>query len=127
MEKGDFVYYRDKKGGRIKSMGYEINSVLPYLNMPAMRGGGNIPGKRSEKKLTIPVGLALMNDAIMKKEKQTTVFKSYISQEGGAEMLPEDLYKKFFEPDDNSNTKKRKTRKSRRAGGSRKTKKRNLN
>jgi hypothetical protein len=127
MEKTDLVYYKDKNDGRIKSMGYVINSVLPYLNMPAMICGGNIPGKKNEKKLTIPVGLVVLKDAIMKKERQTTVFNSYISEEGGAEMLPEDLYKEFFAPEDNSNTKKRTTRKSRRAGGSRKTKKRNLN
>lgn len=125
METNDFVYYRDKKDGKIKSMGYEINSLLPYLNMPVMRGGGKLPGKKQSGNLTIPVGLALLNDAIIEKEKRANVFNSYISQDDGVKMLPEELHKKFFE-EDNSKTNKRNTRKYKREN-SRKTRKNKRN
>ena len=55
MSEEDFVLYRDKKDNKIKSLGYTINTVLPYLNMPVMKGGGKIPGRSKENNLTIPV------------------------------------------------------------------------
>ena len=118
MSEEDFVLYRDKKDNKIKSLGYTINTVLPYLNMPVMKGGGKIPGRPKENNLTIPVGLALLNDAIIKREKQTNIYNSYVPQEEGVGMLPEELHRQFFEPDD-LNTNKRKTRKNRRGGGRR--------
>ena len=118
MSEEDFVLYRDKKDNKIKSLGYTINTVLPYLNMPVMKGGGKIPGRPKVNNLTIPVGLALLNDAIIKREKQTNIYNSYIPQEEGVAMLPEELHKHFFERDD-SNTNRRKTRKNRRGGGRR--------
>ena len=57
--------------------------------------------------------------AIIKREKQTNIYNSYIPQEDGVAMLPEELHKQFFEVD---NTNRRKTRKNRRGGG-RKTRK----
>ena len=59
-KESDMVLYKGE-GGEIKSLGYTINSVLPYLNIPAMKGGGNIPGKKSNSnKLVIPAGLAYL-------------------------------------------------------------------
>ena len=86
--------------------------------MPVMKGGGKIPGRTKENNLTIPVGLALLNDAIIKREKQTNIYNSYIPQEESVGMLPEELHKYFFKPDD-SNPNRRKTRKNRRGGGRR--------
>ena len=40
-KKNDMVLYRGDNG-EVKSMGYTINSVLPHLNIPAMKGGGKI-------------------------------------------------------------------------------------
>ena len=45
MSEEDFVLYRDKKDNKIKSLGYTVNTVLPYLNVPVMKGGGKIPGR----------------------------------------------------------------------------------
>lgn len=110
IDTNEMVLYKDSKGV-INSLGYEINSVLPYLNMPAMRGGNKLPGKKTQRKLAIPAGLALLNEAIVNKEKQKDIFHSYKLKEE-VEMLPESIEKYFFENDD-SNTKRR-TRKYKR-------------
>ena len=111
-KESDMVLYKGE-GGEIKSLGYTINSVLPYLNIPAMKGGGNIPGKKSKShQLVIPAGLALLNQAITTREKQNDLFNAYIPQNEGAKMLPEEIEKHFFEKD-NSNT-NRKTKKYKR-------------
>ena len=90
-KESDMVLYKGE-GGEIKSLGYTINSVLPYLNIPAMKGGGNIPGKKSNSnKLVIPAGLALLNQAIATREKQNDLFNAYIPQDDGAKMLPEEI------------------------------------
>ena len=73
-KESDMVLYKGDDG-EIKSLGYTINSVLPYLNIPAMKGGGNIPGKKAKsKQLVIPAGLALLNQAITTREKQNDFF-----------------------------------------------------
>tara|TARA_Y100000992_G_C21268631_1_gene495347 strand:- start:509 stop:958 length:450 start_codon:yes stop_codon:yes gene_type:complete len=121
-KKNDMVLYRGDNG-EVKSMGYTINSVLPHLNIPAMKGGGKIPGKKSkEGQYVIPAGLALLNQAIVDREKQNDLFQSYISQDEGATMLPEEIEKHFFNRD-KSNT-NRKTRKYKRSS-KRTTRKRN--
>ena len=57
--------------------------------------GGKIPGKKSkEGQYVIPAGLALLNQAIVDREKQNDLFQSYISQDEGATMLPEEIYAK---------------------------------
>ena len=123
MNPEDFVLYRDDKNdGKIKSMGYEINSILPYINMPAMRGGGKIPGKKNDgKRLAVPVGLAVIGGAVLNHEQQSELLKAYIPQNEGVEMLPEDLHQQFFD-NHNSNTNKRITKKLKK-GGVRKTRK----
>ena len=117
------VLYKGEDGN-IKSLGYTINSVLPHLNIPAMKGGGNIPGKKQkgEKQLVVPAGLALLNQAIENREKQNDMFNAYIPQDDGVDMLPEEIEKNFFKSD-KSNT-NRKTRKLKRVK-SRNTRKRN--
>lgn len=119
----DMVLYKGEDGN-IKSLGYTINSVLPHLNIPAMKGGGNIPGKKQkgEKQLVVPAGLALLNQAIENREKQNDMFNAYIPQDDGVDMLPEEIEKNFFKSD-KSNT-NRKTRKLKRVK-SRNTRKRN--
>jgi hypothetical protein len=119
----DMVLYKGEDGN-IKSLGYTINSVLPHLNIPAMKGGGNIPGKKQkgEKQLVVPAGLALLNQAIENREKQNDMFNAYIPQDDGVDMLPEEIEKNFFKSE-KSNT-NRKTRKLKRVK-SRNTRKRN--
>lgn len=111
-KESDMVLYKGERG-EIKSLGYTINSVLPYLNIPAMKGGGNIPGKKSNSnKLVMPAGLAFLNQVIATREKQNDLFNAYIPQDDGAKMLPEEIEKYFFDKN-NSNT-NRKTKKYKR-------------
>ena len=127
MEPKDFVLYRDPKTNAIKSLGYEINSILPYMNMPAMKGGGNIPGKKSNNKLTLPSGLVLIHKTINEKLKQAETHKSYINQDEGSTMFPEHLHDQLLKMvDDKSNKKSHSTRKVAKFNSSRKTRKKKL-
>ena len=123
----DFVVYRDGDSN-IKTLGFDLNCLMPHENMPALKGGGNIPGRKSENNLVVPSGLALLNIAVRNKdyrERQNKIFNSYVQSEPQmlSEKLESELLKNSEEGESKSN--KRTTRKNKFKGGKRRTRRKN--
>lgn len=79
MDPENFVYYQ--KGGKVLSLGYEVDSPLLNKNLPALDS--------SCKNLAVPAGLFLLKRTV--KPSSTASFKIE-EVEDNAEVMSEDMY-----------------------------------
>jgi hypothetical protein len=89
MQDSDFVYYQ--KGGKIKSLGYAVDSLLLEKGLPAVAQSG---GGKGTANLIVPAGLLLLQQTFVKEKAPTAPVASH---RGDAEVIDASLYDKLLE------------------------------